>query len=85
MFDVRTITLAPGGERIFDEAEWRDAFVLVERGAIELASANGASWSFRAGDMLWLDGLWLRALINPGVEPTRLIAISPTPSRGPSG
>jgi hypothetical protein len=32
---VRTITLAPGSERPFDEDEWRDALVLVERGRIE--------------------------------------------------
>jgi hypothetical protein len=89
MLDVRTITLAPGGERPFDADEWRDALVLVERGAVELASASGASWRFAAGEMLWLDGLWLRALNNPGAEPARLVAISPrrspTPSRAHSG
>jgi hypothetical protein len=85
MLDVRTITLAPGGERPFDEAEWHDALVLVEQGAVELASATGASWRFATGDMLWLDGLWLRALNNPGAEPARLVAISPTPSPAPSG
>jgi hypothetical protein len=89
MLEVRTITLDPGGERPFDEEEWRDALVLVEQGAVELASATGASWRFATGDMLWLSGLWLRALNNPGAEPARLVAISPrpslTPSRTPSG
>jgi hypothetical protein len=89
MLDVRTITLAAGGERPFDAEEWRGALVLVERGAVELASASGAAWRFGAGEMLWLDGLWLRALNNPGAEPARLVAISrrrsPTPSRDPSG
>jgi quercetin dioxygenase-like cupin family protein len=73
---VRTITLAPGSERPFDEEEWRDALVVVEHGRIELASASGGSWQFGAGDMLWLSGPWLRALNNPGAEPAMLVAIS---------
>jgi hypothetical protein len=87
-FDVQALTLVPG-EREFVEEEWHDALVLVECGSIELMTAGGGSWRFGAGDMLWLSGLWLRALNNPGAEPARLVAISPrrspTPSRAPSG
>lgn len=88
-FDVRPITIPPGRERPFDDSEWRDAIVLVERGQIALASSTGRSWRFASGDMLWLTGPWLRALHNPGREPALLVAISrrrsPTPSHARSG
>jgi quercetin dioxygenase-like cupin family protein len=75
-FDVRTVTIAPGGERRFHEPEWRDALVFVERGQIELASASGASERFGRGDLLWLTGLPLLALRNRRPEPAVLVAVS---------
>jgi hypothetical protein len=35
-FELRVVAVAPGGERPYDEDEWRDALVVVERGEIEL-------------------------------------------------
>lgn len=49
---------------------------MVEHGLIELESTSGVSRSFVAGDILWLAGLPLRALRNPGTIPAVLAAIS---------
>jgi hypothetical protein len=76
MFTVRAVAVAPGEYRAYVEAEWRDAIVLVERGAIELRGVSGASRSFHRGDLLWLERVPLAALHNPGAEPAVLLAIA---------
>ena len=73
---LRVVTVPPGGERPFDAAEWRGALVLVEAGTIELDCLGGSRERFGHGDVLWLDGLPVRALRNPGQAPARLVAIS---------
>jgi hypothetical protein len=75
-FDVRRIVLAPGAERLFDEAEWRDAIVVVDSGKIDLECWSGSRRRFRRGDVLWLIGLPLRALHSCGRGPAVLIAVS---------
>src|SRR5437870_12974066 len=73
----RTVTvLEPGTTRPFDEAEWRDALVVVRRGEIELECLAGCRRAFREGDILFLSGLSLRALHNRGAEPAVLVAVS---------
>lgn len=79
----RLIVVAPGRRRPYDRAEWRDAIVVVEDGEIDLECTEpggpvGGSHRFRRGAVLWLDGLPLRALYNPGREPAVLAAVSPT-------
>ena len=76
MFDIRVVALAPGDDRPYDEAEWRDALVLVRSGKIELCGVSGASRSFGRGDLLYLEGVPLRVLHNPGSEPAVLVAVS---------
>jgi hypothetical protein len=76
MFNVRAVAVAPGEDLAYDEAQWRDAIVLVQRGAIELRGVSGASRSFRRGDLLWLERVPLSALHNPGAEPAVLLAIA---------
>ena len=73
---VRVVAVAPGDERPYDEDEWRDALVLVRSGEIELRGVSGASRSFGRGDLLYLEGVPLRALHNPGTEPAVLVAVS---------
>ncbi len=73
---LRAIAVAPGCRRVYDEAEWRDAIVLVRRGEIELESLSGTSHRFRRDDLFWLTGLPLRALHNRGREPALLVAVS---------
>jgi hypothetical protein len=75
-FVLRQVAVAPGSERAFDEREWQDAIVVVERGEIELESLGGSVCRFARGDLLWLTGLSLRALHNPGREPALLVAVS---------
>jgi hypothetical protein len=79
MFEIRVVTIAPGRARRYAEAEWRDALVVVERGAVELETQDHACWRFARGDMLWLTGLRLRAVHNRGAEPARLVAVSRAP------
>ena len=76
MFAVRVVAVGPGEELAYDEAQWRDAIVLVRRGEIELRGVSGASRGFGRGDLLWLEGVPLRALHNPGNQPAVLLAIA---------
>lgn len=73
---VRVVAVEPGVDRPYDEAEWRDALVLVRSGTIDLCGVSGASCSFGRGDLLYLEGVPLRALHNPGSEPAVLVAVS---------
>jgi hypothetical protein len=75
-FELRVVAVAPGCRRTYDEAEWRDALVVVERGEIELDCATGGHPRFGSGDVLWLVGLPLRALSNRGHEPALVVAVS---------
>ena len=82
-FDCRVVTIPPGGVRAYQEAEWRDALVVVERGSIELETRQGRRRAFRTGDMLCLIGLSLRALHNHGPEPVLLVAVSRSRAKAP--
>ena len=73
---MRVVAVAPGDERPYVEDEWRDALVLVRAGEIELRGVSGARSSFGRGDLLYLQGVPLRALHNPGSEPAVLVAVS---------
>ena len=73
---VREVAVAPGGDRPYDPAEWRDALVLVKSGEIELRGVSGATRSVGCGDLLYLDRVPLRGLHNPGSEPAVLVAVS---------
>jgi hypothetical protein len=77
-FDVRAVALEPGVERIYDEAEWRDAIVFVASGVIELECRSGQRHRFESGDILWLAELPLCALHNPGGEAAVLFTVSRT-------
>jgi quercetin dioxygenase-like cupin family protein len=74
-FALRALILAPGGRRAYDDAEWRGAIVIVESGAIVLEPRAGRPHRFGPGDVLWLQGLPIRALHNPGSEPAVLVAV----------
>jgi len=76
MFTVRVVAVGPGEEHLYDEEEWRDAIVFVQHGEIELRGVSGASSSFSRGDLIWLEGVPLRALHNPGTEPAVLLAVA---------
>ena len=69
-FERRIVSVPPRGALEYDEADWRDALVLVVRGEIELGRAR-----FGRGSVLSLAGLPLRALHNQGAEPAELVAV----------
>ena len=75
MFERRVVVVAPGRARLFDEGDWSDALVVVELGAIDLETRDGESRRFARGDVIWLTGLPLSALQNPGPEPAVLVAV----------
>jgi len=76
MFATRVVVVEPGCERSYDEAEWRDAIVVVARGEVDLEGLSGRSLRFAGGDLLWLASLPLRALANRGEERVVLVTIS---------
>jgi hypothetical protein len=81
-FELRVVAVAPGHERSYDEAEWRGALVVVERGEIELECLAGNRLSCGVGSVLWLVGLPLRALHNHGPETAAVIGAEPPEDRG---
>ena len=80
-FNVRVVGLEPGTLRAFDAAEWRDALVVVEHGAIELESLNGSFRRFDSGAVLWLSDLPLRAIHNRGTVAVLLLAVARRPDK----
>jgi quercetin dioxygenase-like cupin family protein len=74
-FELRVVTLSPGSQLPYAEAEWEDSLVVVERGRVDLECMAGGRRRFRPGDLIWLVGLRLRAVHNPADEPAVLVAI----------
>jgi hypothetical protein len=86
-FAVRVCILEPG-DRPYDAAECRNALVEVDRGEVDLEFCSGKAVRVRAGAVLWLCGLGLRALDNRGHVPVVLVALfggRPDTRRAPSG
>ncbi|MCY7341371.1 MAG: hypothetical protein LH603_05840 [Pseudonocardia sp.] len=69
------VTIAAGSRLPYDGGDWAGALLVVEHGEIELHCEHGGMRHFGTGAMLWFDGMGLRALHNPGAEPTVLVAI----------
>jgi quercetin dioxygenase-like cupin family protein len=84
-FRLRALTLAPGGTRPYRAEDWADALVVVERGEIELCCRAGGRRRFAAGAVMWLQGMELEALHNPGAEPAVLAAVSRRLPGAPTG
>jgi quercetin dioxygenase-like cupin family protein len=84
-FRLRGVTLAPGATRPYRAEDWDDALVVVERGEIELRCRAGGSRRFGAGAVMWLQGMELHALHNPGTEDTVLSAVSRRLPGAPGG
>jgi hypothetical protein len=74
-FDRRVVAVLPGHALDYDEADWRDALVLVVRGEIEVGGER-----FARGAVLSLAGLSVRALHNRGAEPAELVAVRRRPA-----
>lgn len=72
----RALVIAAGASHPYVPSEWADALVTVERGCVDLIARDGESHRFESGAMLFLAGLSLRGLRNPGREDAELVAIS---------
>jgi hypothetical protein len=74
-FELRLLHIESLGSHPYRSGEWCDALVVVERGEVELERLDGSLWAFASGAVLWLAGLPLRALHNPGAEPALLASV----------
>jgi RNA polymerase sigma-70 factor (ECF subfamily) len=72
----RLVWIGPRERLPFEPRSWWDALVSVERGSVELIGESGVRRRFRSGDLLWLDGIRLAAIHNPGHEHTLLVAVA---------
>jgi hypothetical protein len=75
-FALRVVAVPPGDELAYVAGDWSDAVVVVEHGEVELECLAGGRRAFACGAVLWLAGMPLRALRNPGPEPAVLSAVS---------
>jgi hypothetical protein len=82
-FVRRAVTIPSGASLIYDEADWRDALVAVVEGVVELEGARGSRRTIAAGAVVWLAGIPLRALCNPG--PRRAVLVAVRRQRPPVG
>lgn len=76
---LRVVTIPPGGWLGYDEDVWRDALVVVEDGEIEIECRAGGRRGFSRGAVLWLAGLPVLGLRNPGDESAVLAAVARRP------
>jgi FAD/FMN-containing dehydrogenase len=83
-FARREVILAPGQERRFKEAEWRDTLVVVSAGSVEIETQCGVRRTFIRGDVVFLTGLSVRVLRNPGQMSAVLDTVRRRPAAGPS-
>lgn len=73
---VRRVTELPPGDSLgYHPDDWRGAIVVVREGAVELRLASGVRRTFAARDLLWLTGLDVTELHNPGLETTALVSV----------
>ncbi len=79
--DLRLVSIPPGGARPFVAAEWDDSLVVVEQGAVELECVRGGRRAFSTGAVIFLTGLPLRAIHNPGPDTALLAAVSRIPKK----
>jgi uncharacterized cupin superfamily protein len=73
-FDRRVVAVPPGDALAYDEAEWRDALVIVMRGEIQVEARDRRA-RFGRGAVLSLAGLPVSALHNRGTEPAELVTV----------
>jgi hypothetical protein len=81
-FLVRVVLVGCGRQRAFDERDWRDALVVLERGELELECERGTRRRFGAGAVLCLSGLPLRMVHQRGPDPTLLVSVRRRGRRG---
>ena len=79
-FSRRVVTIAPGDRRPYVDTDWRDALVVIVRGAVDLECTRGGRRRFEAVTMMSLEGLGLVALFNPGSSDLVIVTITRAPA-----
>jgi len=74
-----TTTIQPADSRDYHESEWAGAAVVVMSGRLHLEWWSGEHASFEEGAVLFLTGLNLRRVTNPGLHPLVLKTIKRDP------
>lgn len=74
--DLRLVAIPPGGSKPFMAEEWDDSLVVIEQGSVELECIRGGRRAFVTGSVMFLSGLPLRTIHNPGAKPALLAAVS---------
>ncbi|MFL6140498.1 MAG: hypothetical protein ACJ72N_01340 [Labedaea sp.] len=75
-FRVRETIIEAGADHPYQPADWHDALVVVRCGTLEVEFRGGGRRRFDTGDVLWLAGLPVFTLHNPGQDAAVLIAVS---------
>src|SRR5262249_54900154 len=75
-FERRVVTIPPQSTMPYEPVAWRDALVVVARGAVEVETESGQRQLFGGGALIWLDRMPVRRLRNPGIEPVVLGAVA---------
>ena len=79
--DLRLVSIPPGAAKPYVAREWDDSLVVVEQGSVELECVRGGRRAFATGAVMFLTGLPLRTIHNPGPETALLAAISRIPQK----
>ena len=77
------LVISPADGLDYDERQWVGAVVVVEHGHLQLECRSGEQACFGEGAILWLTGLNLRRIINPGLTPLVLRSIRRAPGARP--
>jgi hypothetical protein len=75
-FDRRVVVIGPGETRTLEPADWRDALVVVEAGAVEVEDGAARRVRFAAGGVMTLDRAGARTLRGAGPGPAVLRVVS---------
>jgi len=76
-FRRRSVTIRAQETVPYVADDWRDAIVMIERGSVDLCCVRGGGRRrFVEGAILFMDGLALESLHNPGVDDVVLVALS---------
>lgn len=70
------VRIPAGGALPYVPTDWAGALVTVAAGTVELCGGSGRRYRFATGAVLFLDGLGLRALHNPGACDAVLVALA---------
>jgi len=73
---VRAVVLMPAEAVDYLREEWAEALVVVERGTLEVECRSGVRARFGSGALLTFATVEPRRLINPGLTPLVLSALT---------